>query len=263
MQKTQKSPKSMTGHALSQLEITSLLLRNLNKFELTPVTKLVLLELTTHLNAEKNGSVVFPSTNYIAEVLGIGLTACKKAINDLIAAGIIIKTKRDKVKGNYNKYLLRLAKIDFNEGKNDNRCSYPQKDINGQKTTEKSSENEFLKQSESDRFMITNNHEQKTQQRVVKIFPEKKQEIDKYLLKHVQGLQGIKNDEKFARWLMRTGQAEQIISDMKQAETNSKAMLKKTENLIKQQKEDAENASAEMPQFFKDFGERLKSYCKQ
>ena len=206
---------------------------------------------------------MFPSTNYIAEVLGIGLTACKKAINDLIAAGVIIKTKRDKVKGNYNKYLLRLAKIDFNEGKNDNRCSYTQTDINVQKTTNKQSENDFLKQSDSDRFMITNKKEQiKQQSSIVKIFP-KKSETNPYLMKHIEQLQGIKSPGKYAQWLIRTGKAKQIIEDMKRAENYSKAMQKKTQELIKQQKEDAQNASAEIPQFFKDFGQKLRAECRQ
>ena len=127
----------------SQFEVTSNLLRNLYKFNLTPVTKLVLLELTTHLNESKNGSVVFPSVGYIAEVLGIGLTAAKKAINDLIKEGLIIKSKRDKVKGNYNKYLL-TKKV--------------------QNLTSEPSENDSFKKTKSDLFMITNKHEQKKEQ---------------------------------------------------------------------------------------------------
>lgn len=160
----QTALKAKQQESCTQFEITSDLLRNLYKFDLTPVTKLVLLELTTHLNENKNGSVVFPSVGYIAEVLGIGLTACKKAINDLIKEGLIIKSKRDNVKGNYNKYLLRLARMDFKADKNKNRCIYTQEDINGQKTTEKPTKNELLKRSDSDRFMITNNNEQKKEQ---------------------------------------------------------------------------------------------------
>ena len=127
----------------TQFELTSDLLRNIYKFNLTPVTKLVLLELTTHLNESKNGAVVFPSVGYIAEVLGIGLTAAKKAINDLIKEGLIIKSKRDKVRGNYNKYLLTLKVRNL---------------------TSERSENELFKQSECDLFMITNNKEQKKEQ---------------------------------------------------------------------------------------------------
>ena len=140
---TQNAVTLGTVQKTSQFEITSDLLRNLYKFDLTPVTKLVLLELTTHLNESKNGSVVFPSVGYIAEVLGIGLTAAKKAINDLIKEGLIIKSKRDKVRGNYNKYLLTLKVRNL---------------------TSKRSEKELFKQSESDLFMITNKKEQKKEQ---------------------------------------------------------------------------------------------------
>lgn len=135
--------KKHANHGISAFELTQKTLRNLNKFNLTPVAKLVLLELTTHLNETVNGSVVFPSMEYIADVLGVGLTATKKAIKDLINEGLLIKSKRSKVNGNYNKYLL-TPKV--------------------QNPTSEQSENELSKQSDSDRFMITNNHEQNKEQ---------------------------------------------------------------------------------------------------
>ena len=131
------------NHGISAFELTQKTLRNLNKFNLTPVAKLVLLELTTHLNETVNGSVVFPSMEYISNILGVGLTATKKAIKDLINEGLLIKSKRSKVSGNYNKYLL-TPKV--------------------QNPTSEQSENELLEQSNSDRFMITNNKEQNKKQ---------------------------------------------------------------------------------------------------
>lgn len=139
----QNTVKSMSTKGISQFELTSNLLRNLNKFKLTPVTKLVLLELTTHLNENKNGSVVFPSVEYIANVLGIGLTAAKKAIKDLINEGLIIKSKRSKIQGNYNKYLI-TPKV--------------------RNLTCERSENECLKKSKSELLLITNNKEQNKKQ---------------------------------------------------------------------------------------------------
>lgn len=133
----------MPTKGISQFELTSNLLRNLNKFELTPVTKLVLLELTTHLNEDKNGSVVFPSVEYIANVLGIGLTAAKKAIKDLINEGLIIKSKRSKIQGNYNKYLI-TPKV--------------------RNLTCERSENECFKKSDYELLLITNNKEQNKKQ---------------------------------------------------------------------------------------------------
>lgn len=135
--------KKHAVHGISAFELTQKTLRNLNKFNLTPVAKLVLLELTTHLNETVNGSVVFPSMEYISNILGVGLTATKKAIKDLINEGLLIKSKRSKVNGNYNKYLL-TPKV--------------------QNPTFEQSENELLKQSKSDRFMITNNKEQNKKQ---------------------------------------------------------------------------------------------------
>ena len=135
--------KKHANHGISAFELTQKTLRNLNKFNLTPVAKLVLLELTTHLNETVNGSVVFPSMEYISNVLGVGLTATKKAIKDLINEGLLIKSKRSKVNGNYNKYLL-TPKV--------------------QNPTSEQSENELLKQANSDRFMITNNQEQNKKQ---------------------------------------------------------------------------------------------------
>lgn len=225
-----KKLESMSNHAfgvnVTQFEITSDLLRNLYKFNLTPVTKLVLLELTTHLNESKNGSVVFPSVNYIAEVLGIGLTATKKAINDLIKEGLIIKSKRDNVRGNYNKYLIRLAKMDFNGGKKDNDGKYTQPNIKGQKTANERAENELFKQPQNDLFLLrTNNKEQIEQQtelkKPVKIGTNSKKEggnvysgddeiLADYAVKH-----NAKNVNAYIAKLKETKSAEKIIKEYK------------------------------------------------
>jgi biotin operon repressor len=79
---------------------------------------------------------VFPSVNYIAEVLGIGLTATKKAINDLISEGLIIKTKRDKIRGNYNKYLL-TPKVQISTSEPSQNECFKKSDINLSITTNK------------------------------------------------------------------------------------------------------------------------------
>ena len=131
---------------LSGYELTHLTIHNLGRYDLTPTAKLVLVFLTTHYNEGKNGNVVFPSMPYIAETLGIGLTATKKAIKDLIDDGFILKSKRNKVRGNLNKYGLS-PKL-----KNQKATI-----LNGQNPTNKQSESEPFKRSESDLFMITSN----------------------------------------------------------------------------------------------------------
>lgn len=217
--------KKETASAFTQFQITSDLLRNLYKFNLTPVTKLVLLELTTHLNESKNGSVVFPSVGYIAEVLGIGLTATKKAINDLIKEGLIIKSKRDKVRGNYNKYLLTLKVRSM---------------------TSEWAENESFKKSECDLFMITNNKEQKKEQTELNVsvkntgkyskdisggnVSENEEILREYAIKH-----NAKNVDAYVNTLKSTNSAAKIIKEHKKKSfVLSRAIqcLEETQNLI-------------------------------
>ena len=180
--------------AVSQFSLTTDLLRNLHKFNLTPATKLVLLELTTHYNEAKNGAVVFPSVSYIAEVLGIGLTATKKAINDLIREGLIIKSKRDKVRGNYNKYVLTL-KV--------------------QNTAEKPPENKFLKQPQNGLFLlITDKREQNKEQTVLNkggnVYSGDDKILEDYAIKH-----GARNVKAYINALKSTKSAEKIINEQK------------------------------------------------
>ena len=182
-----QNAKMTAKRTVTQFQLTSDLLRSLYKFKLTPVTKLVLLELTTHLNESKNGSVVFPSVNYIAEVLGIGLTATKKAINDLINEGLIIKTKRDKIRGNYNKYLL-TPKVQISA------CER--------------SENECFKKSDIDLSIITN----KTEKIKEPIGVEDFKILKEYAIKH-----NARNINAYINALRSSGSVEKILQEHKQA----------------------------------------------
>lgn len=130
---TQQLKAGIKDH-LSGYELTYNTIKNLARYDITPTAKLVLVLLTTHYNNAKNGAVVFPSMPTIADTLGIGLTATKKAIKDLIEAGAIIKAKRNKVRGNCNKYALTTKVLN---------------------TTVKQSKNELFKRSDCDLFMIT------------------------------------------------------------------------------------------------------------
>lgn len=128
---------------LTGFELTHHTLKRLNEFEITISAKLVLVFLTTFYNIEKNGAVVFPSIQHIANSLGIGQTAVKQAIKDLVSQGLILKSKLNKG-GNHNKYIF-ASKV--------------------QNPTVKQSENDFLKQSKSDRFMIETNKQEKIKEK--------------------------------------------------------------------------------------------------
>ncbi len=251
--------KEVEIESISQFQITSDLLRNLYKFDLTPVTKLVLLELTTHLNESESGSVVFPSVGYIAEVLGIGLTAAKKAISDLIKEGIIIKTKRNNVKGNYNKYLF-TSKIRGLKNGDVNILS--QQGIKMRNSTSERSQNELFKQSENDLFLYEQIKVTNKQQRgkflsenipakySVKnmggnVYSEDDTILRDYALKH-----GAKNIQAYINTLKQTKSAENIIKEYRKKQNRSvysftqTDLLREKREIDKQEGEQAENCAA-------------------
>lgn len=121
------------------------------------------------------------------------------------------------VKGNYNKYLLRLAKIDFKTGKNENEHKYTQTDINGQKTTNKPSENELLKQSDSDLFYIGTNNNEKINNK------------DDEILKSYAIKNGAKNVSAYINTLRKNGSADKIIKEYKAKENAKKRALRSIE----------------------------------
>lgn len=230
--------KKHATHGISAFELTQKTLRNLNKFNLTPVAKLVLLELTTHLNETVNGSVVFPSMEYISNILGVGLTATKKAIKDLINEGLLIKSKRSKVNGNYNKYLL-TPKV--------------------RNSTSEQSENELLKQSNSDRFMITNNHEQNKEQTTKDVVVLKTIQSKTVTLEDVP--ESIKlNDkikDKCAYWASLSEEVKKSYLQKKPKTASNNKMLQKTQKVIQDLEFAKNNAVAPPPEFFKVKGKLI------
>lgn len=74
-------------HAMTQFELSKVTLRNLNKFNLTGNSKLVLLSLT-----DKYPNI-FPSQKFIATELGISKRSVERAFTELRAKGIIITSK--------------------------------------------------------------------------------------------------------------------------------------------------------------------------
>lgn len=206
-----KVAKKHEGHGFSQFELSKNVLHNLKHFDLTPTGKLVLLVLVDCFNPENN-AVVFPSMEFIADMAGIGLTATKQAIKDLILTGCIIKSKRGKIRGNYNKYLLTL-KV--------------------RNTTSEQSENELFKQSDSDRF-----HEEqkkrtnKEQTNVVEFQKTDIQILQEYAKEH-----GATNIQGYINALKIKGVAADIIKQYREKEGVSKyweRQAAQTSELIKQ-----------------------------
>ena len=206
--------KKYEGHGFSQFELSKNVLHNLKHFDLTPTGKLVLLVLVDCFNPENN-AVVFPSMEFIANMAGIGLTATKQAIKDLILTGCIIKSKRGKIRGNYNKYLLTL-KV--------------------RNTTSEQSENEFFKQSVSDRFHEEQKKRTKKEQTNVVEF----QKTDVQILQEYAKEHGATNIQGYINALKIKGVAADIIKQYREKEGVSKYwenQAAQTSELIKQMRE--------------------------
>lgn len=211
--------KKFSNSTFTQFELTTQTVRNLGNYKLTSSAKLVLVLLTTHFNDKKNGAVVFPSISYISETLGIGLTSTKQAINDLVKNGLILKSKRNKIKGNYNEYLLTL-KV--------------------QNSTCEQSENELFEQSENDLFHeVTNKSEQKKEQNKLvgdNMYSEENQILINYAKAH-----GAKNIRAYVAKLKLNGSAKKIINEQKTIH-NGLCAYEQTQKLIEQYKEDSKHA---------------------
>lgn len=226
MEKVFKSMENHAAHGISGFELTKIVLHNLKHFKLKPQTKTVLWVLVDCYNPE-NGSVVFPSMEYIAQEGDMGLTSAKAGIKELISKGLIIKSKRGKIKGNYNKYLL-TPKV--------------------QNPTSKQPENELLKQSDSDRFMIrTNKHEkikEQTTSNVVAFKTTSSNRRTSITLENVPEI--IKNNKKInnpcAYWASLSNEVQDdYIEKQKQRNEQLKRKEEKLQQEIKRLKEKREN----------------------
>ena len=227
--------KKAVSQGVTQFELSKNVLHNLKHFDLTPTGKLVLLVLVDCYNPE-NKAVVFPSMEFIADMAGIGLTATKQAIKDLINIGCIIKSKRGKIRGNYNKYLLTL-KV--------------------QNLTSEQSENEFLKQSESDRFYIEQKKEIKKRTNVVEEIRDA-QILAEYAEKH-----GATNVKAYVNSLKISGAAAKIIEQYREKEGVSKYwnnQAVKTSKLVQEYKT---FEAAEPTESFKALKAKLQAMCRQ
>lgn len=244
--------KTHAGHGVTQFELSKIVLNNMKHFNITPVAKLVLLVLTDCFNPD-NGSVVFPSLEYIAEKAGIGLTSTKQAINSLIKEGLIIKSKRGKIKGNYNKYLI-TPKVQRTA------TQPPENELNlkVQNTNFESSKNDSFKQPKNVRFMITNNHEQKKEQTAVVL----NSISDKQILVNYAKKMQARNIEAYIHVLQENGAADEIINKYRLNEGVKRSLQKQAAETSKvlAEYEDMKQKAEPMPQFFKDFKKTLLSY---
>lgn len=82
---TKKKP---VNTAFSQYEFTQNLLNNLQQFNVSPIAKLVLLQLSTYYNPKHRD--VYPKQKTIAAKLGVSERSVTRAISELVKEGLIL-----------------------------------------------------------------------------------------------------------------------------------------------------------------------------
>ncbi len=208
--------KEFANNELTQFELSKITLKSLNKFKLSPTSKLVLLTLVDCYPK------IFPSQSFIAKQLGIGLTSVKKAVSELKKMGFIMyETKKvnnyaftSKFFGLIKSDPLKVEKETLNRSKSDYKQIKEKRNkqsTNVQKNptfSQRSSEPAYLKEYKKRKYYHNN---QQTGINYPKWAPEKieksspldfnKQEALKYL----ENLPKILENSYFAKELRKNG----------------------------------------------------------
>ncbi len=98
-----KKAKTHVGHGISQFELTNKLLNNLSQFDVSPIAKLVLLELSACYNPKKVD--VFPKQKTLAKKIGVSERSIVRAVQELVKAGVIL------IESKYTNHYIFTSKI--------------------------------------------------------------------------------------------------------------------------------------------------------
>jgi DNA-binding MarR family transcriptional regulator len=109
--------KACSNMGLSQFELSKLTLKNLNKFELSPTAKLVLLALIDCYNPAN--AEIYPKQETISEHLGISLSSVKRAIKELANAQLIIYITKNTNRYKMTSKFFELVNLTPEQAQND------------------------------------------------------------------------------------------------------------------------------------------------
>lgn len=228
--KNLKMAETHATHGVSQFELSKKVLNNLYKYNLKPVTKLVLLFLCDCYNP-KHGEM-FPKQSTIAQKLGVSEVSVIRAISELHKEGLIIS-----------------------ERKYTNKYSF---------TSRISSEPPINEQNKK----IVQTKQKDSSEPIKKIAPciEQKREtkkstnIEDYkILKKYADKRGAKNIQAYINTLIKSGSAESIIKEYKQIQANAQGMIAKAQKVQKDLEFARTNRAENVPS---DFFEKVKSQIK-
>lgn len=228
--KNLKMAKTHVGHGVSQFELSKKVLNNLYKYNLKPVTKLVLLFLCDCYNP-KHGEM-FPKQSTIAQKLGVSEVSVIRAISELHKERLIISERKG-----VNRYTFTsriLSEPPINE---QNKMIVQAKQKDSSKPIKK----------------IASCIEQKRETK-------KSTNIEDYkILKQYAIKRGAKNIQAYINALIKLGSAESIIKEYKQIQANAQGMLAKAQKVQKDLEFARANRAENVPS---DFFEKIKNQIK-
>lgn len=234
MKNLQKAETHAT-HGFSQFKLTDRLLKNLNKYELSPTGKLVLLYLSSCYNPKK--ADVFPKQKTIANKLGISERSVVRAIQELVKGGLIF------IESKYTNHYVFSSKI-------------VQKPSQNEKIFETENLSDDLSQNDTSKRDNLSHHEHE---------PKKEQEKqplsmeDYKILKQYADKRKAKNIQAYINALIKLGSAESIIKEHKQIQANAQGMIAKAQKVQKDLEFARANRAENVPS---DFFEKVKSQIK-
>lgn len=221
--KNTKNMEKHVPHGFSQFELTNNLLQNLNKYDISPSGKLVLLFLSSCYNPKK--ADMFPKQKTIASKLGISERSVVRAIQELFKAGLIIIECKYTNRYKFTSQIVAQSPRD-------------EKIFKSEKMSDNLSQKDTIKRDNLSQHDIEQTKEHKKEPTRVDDFK---------ILKQYAETHRAKNVTAYINWLKNNGKASKIISDFKAKEVSDKYFAKQieeTQTYIAQIKTDAQTASA-------------------
>lgn len=236
MQKERKQVKSMSCHGFSQFELTSKLVTNLYKYDISPTAKLVLLYLSSCYNPKK--AHMFPKQKTMASKLGVSERSIVRAVQELVNKHLIV------IECKYTNYYKFTSQIVSKPPLNEN--NHQDENMSGSIR-----QNDTLNGDNLSPHGIEPTRQLENEPASVDDFK---------ILKDYAEKHNAKNVTAYINYLKRNGSADKIIADFKAKEASDRFFAKQIEETkayIAQIKRDVLTAASEPPKEWKELKSKL------
>lgn len=227
-----KKAKTHVGHGISQFELTNKLLNNLSQFDVSPIAKLVLLELSACYNPKKVD--VFPKQKTLAKKIGVSERSIIRAVQELVKAGVIL------IESKYTNHYIFTSKI---------VCEWAEIEKNFE--PEKMSDD--LGQNDTSKRDKLSQHEQTIEQKNKPLNMNDYKTLKEYAIGR-----GAKNIQAYVNSLIKSGNYKEILDSSRKKEANNNAMLMSTKRNLQDLQFAKENAAVLPKDYFEKIRQNLK-----